>query len=296
MLVVMAHPDDESFGMGGTLAHYARRGVEIRLLCGTRGEAGSVAPEFLKDGRSIAELREGELRCAAETLGLAKVEFLGYRDSGMAGSTDNLHPESLVSARLDDVAEKIVRALRDFRPDVVVTFDPVGGYHHPDHIKIHEATVRAFHAAGDDAQFPQAGTPAAAGQLYYTIFPRQTLRWLVRTLDALHRSRLAQGVARLAGRRIPDPRRFGRNHDIDLVALVSDADYPLHVSIDYTNMAAVKERADACHASQLDFGHQSGSRINRWLSRIRRHRDHFMRAYPETPARARARDFFAFSS
>jgi LmbE family N-acetylglucosaminyl deacetylase len=296
MLVVMAHPDDESFGMGGTLAHYARRGVEIWLLCATRGEAGSVSAEFLKEGRSIAELREDELRCAAETLGLAKVEFLDFRDSGMAGSADNQHPESLFAAPLDRVAEKVVRAMREFHPDVVVTFDPVGGYHHPDHIKVHQATLRAFDAAGDAAQFPGAGAPFRPGQLYYSIFPRRSLRWIVRGLDFLYRSRLARGAARLFRRRLPDPRSFGRNHDIDLVALAGDADYPQHVAVDYSDVAELKERADACHASQLDFGQQSGSRINRWLGLLRRHRDHFMRAHPETPPRARGRDLFSFPS
>jgi N-acetyl-1-D-myo-inositol-2-amino-2-deoxy-alpha-D-glucopyranoside deacetylase len=91
LLAVLAHPDDESFGMGGTLALYAARGVEVHLVCATRGEVGEVAPELLNRFESIAELRESELRCAAGNLGLAGVHFLGYRDSGMSGSPDNTH-------------------------------------------------------------------------------------------------------------------------------------------------------------------------------------------------------------
>ena len=94
MLAVLAHPDDESFGMGGTLALYARRGVAVHLVCATRGEAGEVDEQLLSGKRSIAELRENELRCAAQKLGLAGVHFLGYRDSGMAGSGWRERPES----------------------------------------------------------------------------------------------------------------------------------------------------------------------------------------------------------
>ena len=95
ILAVLAHPDDESFGMGGTLALYARQGATVHLVCATRGEAGSVDPRYLEGFASIAERRKAELRCAAEKLGLAGVHFLDYRDSGMPGSPDNTHPQSL---------------------------------------------------------------------------------------------------------------------------------------------------------------------------------------------------------
>ena len=94
ILSVLAHPDDESFGMGGTLAHYANRGVSVHLICATRGEVGEVDPEYLENFESIAERRESELRCAANKLGLSGVHFLDYRDSGMPGSEDNQHPRS----------------------------------------------------------------------------------------------------------------------------------------------------------------------------------------------------------
>ena len=87
LLAVLAHPDDESFGMGGTLALYARRGYRVVLLCATRGEAGTVDPEYLVGHSSIAHLREAELRCAAQHLGLTAVHFLGYRELRHAGPT-----------------------------------------------------------------------------------------------------------------------------------------------------------------------------------------------------------------
>jgi N-acetyl-1-D-myo-inositol-2-amino-2-deoxy-alpha-D-glucopyranoside deacetylase len=102
LLAVLAHPDDESFGMGGTLALYAARGVEVHLVCATRGEVGEVSPELMKGFSSIAERREAELRCAAGVLGLAGVHFLDYRDSGMPGSEDNTHPQALAAQPLED--------------------------------------------------------------------------------------------------------------------------------------------------------------------------------------------------
>jgi len=93
ILAVLAHPDDESFGMGGTLAYYAQRGVKIHLVCATRGEVGEVEPEYLAEYQSIAELREAELRCAAEHLGIDGLHLLDYRDSGMPGTAHNRHPQ-----------------------------------------------------------------------------------------------------------------------------------------------------------------------------------------------------------
>src|SRR5512139_368973 len=149
ILAVLAHPDDESFGMGGTLAHYARSGCDVYLVCATRGEAGEMDPEHLDGFESIAEKRESELRCAAENLGLKEVFFLPYRDSGMPGSPDNLHPRAQINAPLEEVAGRVVKFIRELKPDVVLTFDPIGGYRHPDHIHIHNATVLAFEKADD---------------------------------------------------------------------------------------------------------------------------------------------------
>jgi hypothetical protein len=113
LLAVLAHPDDESFGLGGTLALYARRGHRVILLCATRGEAGTVDPEYLRGFSSIAELRESELRCAAQHLGLDAVHFLGYRDSGMQGQLENSHPDAQVAHPVEEVAVKVVAHIRD---------------------------------------------------------------------------------------------------------------------------------------------------------------------------------------
>ena len=108
ILSVLAHPDDESFGMGGTLALYAERGADVHLVCATRGEVGEMDEKYMQGFESIADRRESELRCAAGILGLEGVHFLDYRDSGMPGSPDNSHPQALFAQPVEEVAENIV--------------------------------------------------------------------------------------------------------------------------------------------------------------------------------------------
>ncbi len=155
LLVVLAHPDDESFGSGGTLARYGAEGVAVHYACATRGECGTVDPALLAAGESGAALRTGELLCAADALGLAGVHFLGHRDSGMPGTPDNRRPHALVQAPPARVTGQIVAIIRALRPQVVLTFPPYGGYGHPDHIRVHETALAAFHAAGNPAQYPE---------------------------------------------------------------------------------------------------------------------------------------------
>ncbi|NOZ05366.1 MAG: hypothetical protein GXP41_03290 [Chloroflexi bacterium] len=172
LLAVFAHPDDESFGTGGTLAHYAAQGVHTGLVCATRGEVGEISDPALATRETLAQVREDELRCAAQTLGVGELFVLDYRDSGMAGTSENEDPRSLVRAASEQVVGRLVGIIRKFRPQVVITFEPNGGYGHPDHIAIHRHTVAAFHAAGDPSQYPDQGTPWQAERLMYTAIPR----------------------------------------------------------------------------------------------------------------------------
>ena len=144
-----AHPDDESYGVGSTLAQYAAAGVKVYYVCSTGGEAGTVDPKFLRGYATIKDLRLAELKCAAQVLGLAGVIELGYRDSDMRGSESNKHPDALAMAPIDEIAKRIVKIIRDIKPEVIITHDSSGGYGHPDHIGTHNATVKAFQAAGD---------------------------------------------------------------------------------------------------------------------------------------------------
>ena len=162
LLFVGAHPDDETFGIGGTLAQYAAAGVKVYYACATRGEVGTADAESMKGFSSVGDMRWAELECAARVLGLAGVVHLGYRDSGMAGSPDNQHPDSLAMAPLEQAAGRVVKVIRELKPEVVITHDPLGGYRHPDHIAVHRATVAAFKAAGDASMYPETpGRPSS---------------------------------------------------------------------------------------------------------------------------------------
>jgi N-acetyl-1-D-myo-inositol-2-amino-2-deoxy-alpha-D-glucopyranoside deacetylase len=275
ILSILAHPDDESFGMGGTLALYTRRGAAVHLVCATRGEAGTLDPEHLDGYASIAELRENELRCASGKLGLAGLYFLDYRDSGMPGMADNQHPQALINAPQDEVAAIVAGYIRKLRPQVVLTFDPIGGYKHPDHIAIHKATVQGFAMAADPA-FVSDDPPYQAARLYFHIIPKGFLRFGVNLL-------------RLLGK---DPHHFGRNGDIDLADLVAEGDFPVHATINYRQVATVKDEASLCHASQLaGAGLRRGPM--RWVMTLFGQRDYFMRAYPIPQDGEREKDLFA---
>jgi LmbE family N-acetylglucosaminyl deacetylase len=272
LLACLAHPDDESFGMGGTLALYARRGAEVHLVCATRGEAGTVSPEDLGAHASVADLRETELRCAAQTLGLKDVQFLGYRDSGMAGSDDNRHPQALASAPLAEVTARLVDHLRRIRPQVVLTFDPRGGYGHPDHIAMYQATVRAFHLAAEPTGGNGTSGAYTPQKLYFQVFPRTNLRrfaWLLPLVGM-------------------NPRRFGRNQDIDLLEIAA-VSFPAHAQIDIRSTYEAKQRASDCHSSQGRI--VSGGLVG-WLFRPTRFVESYMRAHPPAPQGLRETDLF----
>jgi LmbE family N-acetylglucosaminyl deacetylase len=275
ILAVLAHPDDESFGMGGTLALYASRGVDVYLVCATRGEVGEVTPEMLKGFNSVAELRESELRCAAGFLGLKGVFFLDYRDSGMPGSPDNQHPQALAAQPLDEVAANVVCYIRQLQPQVVLTFDPIGGYRHPDHIAIQCATARAFEQAANPAFAPDSLPAFTPQRLYFHIFPKGLLKFGVKFLPLLGK----------------DPHKFGTNGDIDMAAIAA-VDFPTHARINIHSVLKKKEQAGACHASQ--GGGRMGGGVVSFFMHLFNGTESFMRAYPPVgPGEKVAKDLFA---
>jgi len=135
LLVVTAHPDDETFGPGATLAKYAAHGVEVVLLCATRGESGKCGIPDICPGSDLGSLRVAELEKAASILGIKQVENLGYPDGGLCW----VPGEELVG--------KILARMEDVRPGVVLTFPPGGISGHPDHVAVSRATTEAFHRA-----------------------------------------------------------------------------------------------------------------------------------------------------
>jgi N-acetyl-1-D-myo-inositol-2-amino-2-deoxy-alpha-D-glucopyranoside deacetylase len=274
LLAVLAHPDDESFGTGGTLALYASRGADVYLVCATRGEVGEADAEHMLGFSSVGEMRESELRCAAGILGLKGVYFLGYRDSGMPGTPDNKHPDSQVSHSVDEVAGLVVRYIRELKPAVVLTFDPIGGYRHPDHIHIQQATTLAFEKANDASFHPEAGALFAPRALYYHTFPHTFLK-------------VAVFLWRLVGK---DPRRFGKNGDIDF-ASIAEVEFPIHARINIRSVMDKKDAASACHSSQ--GGGRMGGGFTRALMRLFGASETFMQAYPVPgPRDKRKRDLF----
>ncbi len=272
-----AHPDDESFGVGSTLAQYAASGVKVYCVCSTRGEAGTVDPERMKGYANIGDLRWAELKCAAQVLGLADVIYLGYHDSGMQGSENNKHPDALAMAPLEEVAGRIVKIIRDIEPDVVITHDAGGGYGHPDHIATHNATVKAFYTAGDPTQYTEAGPVFQPRKLYFAVRPRGLTKMMVKLMP-------------LFGQ---DPHHFGRNKDIDFTRIVG-VKYPIHAVIRLKKQAIkIRDKAATCHASQGGARPRPGPfRILRIAEKLHGPRDYFMRDYPPVHDNRRESDLF----
>ncbi|SES44412.1 N-acetyl-1-D-myo-inositol-2-amino-2-deoxy-alpha-D-glucopyranoside deacetylase [Actinokineospora terrae] len=182
LLLVHAHPDDESLWTGGTIARYAAAGVQVTLVTCTLGEEGEVIPTSLAQlateaADQLGGYRVGELRAACAALGVSDHRYLGgmgrWRDSGMAGVGANSHPRAFAGGDLAEQTDALTAILQDVRPQVVVTYGPDGGYGHPDHIRAHEITVAAV-----------AGVPDVA-RLYYTVVSKQAVEDGVASLDGV---------------------------------------------------------------------------------------------------------------
>ncbi|MBC8280889.1 MAG: PIG-L family deacetylase [Chloroflexi bacterium] len=154
LLACFAHPDDEAFPVGGVLARNVSDGRRVRLVTTTLGEEGDIRQEGSATKETLGEVRRIELSCAVQALRLESNELYGYRDSGMVGWEANNHPRAFINAPEDEVVERLVRAIREFRPQVILTFEPGGLYGHPDHIAISKHTTTAFDLASDPSAFP----------------------------------------------------------------------------------------------------------------------------------------------
>ena len=166
LLTVHAHPDDETIGTGGSMAKAVEAGRRVVLVTCTRGEMGEiVVPEMdtPDNHRRLGEIRAGELERAMGALGVTEWENLGYHDSDMMGRAGNRDPRSFWQADLDEAAGRLVWLIRRYQPDVITTYNDFGGYGHPDHIRTHDVTVRAFPRAGDAAWYPEQLAPEHGG-------------------------------------------------------------------------------------------------------------------------------------
>jgi N-acetyl-1-D-myo-inositol-2-amino-2-deoxy-alpha-D-glucopyranoside deacetylase len=181
LLLVHAHPDDESINNGATMARYAADGALVTLVTCTLGEEGEVIPDELAhlapDREDIlGPHRIGELAAAMKELGVTDHRFLGgpgrYRDSGMMGAEQNERAGAFWSADLDEAAAQLVAVIREVRPQVLVTYDPDGGYGHPDHIQAHRVATRAADLAAEPAFRRDLGDPHTVAKVYWNRVPR----------------------------------------------------------------------------------------------------------------------------
>ena len=230
MLGVFAHPDDEGT-TSGALIQYNTAGIETGLVCATRGEVGEIADPALATPENLGQVREGEMRAAAEVLGVRNLWFLDYRDSGMAGTADNTDPRAFVQVNSAEVVGKLVKIIREFRPQVIVTFDESGAYGHPDHIAIYRYTTSAFHAADDAVQYPELGAAHAVSKLYYSSFPRSAMRAIGEWMSTQNYEGSFSGL---------DPEKMGMPDELISVWLNVEA------------QRVQKDRSWSMHRTQLD--------------------------------------------
>lgn len=235
-MAVFAHPDDETFGCAGTMAKYAAQGTKVILVSATRGEVGEISDLSDATPETLGQAREGELRCAAAAIGAADVVFLDYIDGQVA------------NADFDELVGKVVLAIRQYKPDVILTFGPEGAYGHPDHVTIHKATTQAWSVAADPEPYPEHLSvdiqPHHVDRLYYSAIPR-TL-WRENMMKAVEYGLPRVGFlseeganTRPGGDAAPEGAEFGTPDELVTTA------------IDISAYAEQKYNAIHCHRSQL---------------------------------------------
>ncbi|MDK1476246.1 N-acetyl-1-D-myo-inositol-2-amino-2-deoxy-alpha-D-glucopyranoside deacetylase [Streptomyces sp. 549] len=184
LLFVHAHPDDESINNGVTMARYVAEGAQVTLVTCTRGEEGEVIPPELAGlaadrDDTLGPYRVGELAEAMRQLGVSDHRFLGgagrYRDSGMIGTPPNQRPDCFWRTPVDDAADLLAAVIRETRPQVLVTYDPDGGYGHPDHIQAHRVATRAVELAALDGHRPELGAPHRVRRVYWNCVARSQI-------------------------------------------------------------------------------------------------------------------------
>lgn len=221
LLFVHAHPDDETLTTGATIAHYAARGADVRVVTCTLGEEGEVIgsqwAQLAVDGADqLGGYRIGELTSALRELGVDQPRYLGgagrWRDSGMEGSPAR-HRQRFADADMDEAVGELVAVLRDFRPHVVVTYDPNGGYGHPDHVQAHRVTTAAVAASSGDGL---PGEPWEVPKFYWTVMDGESM---AEALESMNGIELPDSWVRIPATALP----FDLGHRIDAVIDAPDS-------------------------------------------------------------------------
>lgn len=186
-LAIYAHPDDEAFGTGGTLARYAAQGHDVYLVCATRGESGKITDPEIDPTIDKAKLREGELQEACKALGIRVPIFLDYHDSGRHERTRFDDPKALLNVDELALEQSLLKHVAELKPDIILTFDPHGIYGHIDHVKVHRAATAAFWSAG-------GVTDTLPSRLFYTAVASEQMRRLQAVRERSPLSELDAGL------------------------------------------------------------------------------------------------------
>lgn len=238
LVLVHAHPDDESLNTGGTMARYGSEGAHVCLITCTNGEVGEIAevPELgppQELASRLGEIRRRELEEACRRLGQIDLRMLGFHDSGMDGTPENDDPKAFVNQPLDEPVRMIVEILREVKPQVLITYNERGFYGHPDHIRAHEAALAAVAAAKDAAYAPELGEAHEVSKVYYNAVPSSLLREGKKTAEE----------------RLESDEEFISEEDI---VLIGTDDRLVTTEIDVGDWVKTKFHALEAHRTQLD--------------------------------------------
>lgn len=274
LLACFAHPDDEAFPVGGVLAQNVEGGRCVRLITTTLGEEGDIRQEGAATKETLGEVRRIELACAVRALRLESNVLFEYRDSGMAGWESNNHPKAFMQAPEDEVVERLVRDIREFKPQVMLTFEPGGLYGHPDHIAISKHATTAFDLASDPTAYSDQLTnglkPHAPQRLFYSARPKGfRLEWATRLRD--------EGI----DFPMPSPEQLEHGNPPEDIHLVLDVSDQLE-----TKMACI-----ICHRTQVapDWPYH---RVPRELAAWVLGREYYIRARPDVASSETVPDDF----
>lgn len=241
LMVVHAHPDDESLGSGGTVQHYERRGVRTIVAICTGGESGEISDPALATPENLGEVRRAETETAMAILGVSRLFWLGYRDSGMAGTPENDDPRSFHRANVEEAVGRLVRLIREERPQVISSYDVNGTYGHPDHVMAHRVAQAAYWAAGDPRRFVDAGPAWTVPKLYEQVNPRSHM-------ERMREAMRAAGVERAPEGESPEESERRFRERLQRFAVPDDAVTTL---IDIREHAEKKREAVLAHRTQM---------------------------------------------
>ncbi|MGB3715894.1 MAG: PIG-L family deacetylase [Candidatus Promineifilaceae bacterium] len=234
LVAIFAHPDDESL-IAGSLSHYSDKGAHVTLICTTKGEAGEISNQALASTENLGTVREAELRCSCDVIGISELHLLGYCDSGMDGTPENDKTTAFIQADPDEIRFKLVKLLRRLKPNVVITFEPLGWYGHPDHIATGHYATEAYYLSGDPQIFPSAGPAWHPDRLFHAALIRSEFKPVV---------------------------EYARSHgmdssDFDLISW--DEPDPLRDQVthvfDATPYIDIKKKSMRCHKTQFGEDH-----------------------------------------